>query len=198
MEAVGGGVGQGPIGQAGRGGRTPGAGPGAAACPAGRAAAGGGGRRNPRGRRPQPPLPPHARRHAAQGHRAGRPFPRRTGGAAVQYMYFPEKQNACGDDYPYDSGNGPIAFQPGTWHTVEHRIVMNTPGAHDGIIEAWFDGKQALSNKTFLYRLAGATFGIDTLYFSTFFGGSDSTWAPSAPQIADFDDFIVSTGPITH
>ena len=122
----------------------------------------------------------------------------RTGGAAVQYMYFPEKLNACGDDYDYDTGNGPITFSTGTWHTVEHRIVMNTPGDHDGILEAWLDGLPALSQKAFLYRLAGATYGIDTLYFSTFFGGSDSTWAPSSAQIVDFDDFIVSTGPITH
>jgi hypothetical protein len=122
----------------------------------------------------------------------------RTGGEVVQYMYFPEKQNACGDDYMYDLGNGPIDFQPGKWHTVEHRIVMNTPGEHDGIVEAWFDGAPALSEKAFIYRLAGATFGIDTLYFSTFFGGGDSSWAPSTAQIADFDDFIVSTGPISH
>lgn len=122
----------------------------------------------------------------------------RTGGDAVQYMYFPEKQNACGDDYLYETGNGAVKFQPGSWHTVEHRIVMNTPGATDGIVEAWFDGKMALSDKTFLLRLADGTYGIDTLYFSTFFGGGDSSWAPSTPQIADFDEFIVSTAPITH
>ncbi|MBK9262765.1 MAG: hypothetical protein IPM54_23550 [Polyangiaceae bacterium] len=122
----------------------------------------------------------------------------RSGGGAVQYMYFPEKQNPCGDDFAYDTGNGPIAFQPGTWHTVEHRIVMNTPGENDGVLEAWFDGASALSQKAFSFRLAGATFGIDTLYFSTFFGGSDASWAPTAPQMVDFDDFVVSTGPITH
>lgn len=122
----------------------------------------------------------------------------RTGGDAVQYMYFPDKQNACGDDYLYETGNGAVKFQPGSWHTVEHRIVMNTPGTSDGIVEAWFDGKLALSDKSFLLRLADGTYGIDTLYFSTFFGGGDSSWAPSAPQIADFDEFIVATAPITH
>ena len=73
---------------------------------------------------------------------------------------------------------------------------MNTPGAHDGILQAWFDGSLALDNQTFIYRIATATFGIDALYFSTFFGGSDATWAPTAAQVADFDDFIVSDQPI--
>jgi len=120
----------------------------------------------------------------------------RTGGAAVQYMYFPEKMNACGDDYPYTSGGSEVVFEPGTWHTVEHRLVMNTPGEHDGVLQAWFDKKPALDEQAFLFRLAGASYGVDTLYFSTFFGGSDGTWAPPSAQTADFDDFIVSTGPI--
>jgi hypothetical protein len=65
-------------------------------------------------------------------------------------------------------------------------------------LQAWFDGQPALDEQAFLFRLAGATYGIDTLYFSTFFGGGDQSWAPASAQIADFDDFIVSTGPITH
>lgn len=120
----------------------------------------------------------------------------RTGGAAVQYMYFPEKVNACGDDFEYLGGGQPAHFAPGTWHTVEHRIVMNAEGQHDGVLQAWFDGELALSDAAFSYRVTGATFGIDALYFSTFFGGGDATWAPSADQIADFDDFVISTSKI--
>jgi hypothetical protein len=111
----------------------------------------------------------------------------RTDGAAVQYMYFPEKIEACGDDYAYA-----IAFTPGAWHTVEHRIVMNTPGEHDGVLQAWFDGELALDDTAFLYRLADGTYGVDALYFSTFFGGGDATWAPSADQTVDFDDFVIT------
>lgn len=73
---------------------------------------------------------------------------------------------------------------------------MNLAGAQDGVLEAWFDGQPVLSDKTFRYRLAGAQFGGDTLYFSTFFGGSDASWAPTAAQTVDFDDLIVSTHPI--
>ncbi|NUP04566.1 MAG: hypothetical protein HOW73_00715 [Polyangiaceae bacterium] len=120
----------------------------------------------------------------------------RTAGAAVQYMYFPEKVNDCGDDYDYASGGSATQFEPGTWHTVEHHLEMNTPGEHDGILKAWFDGEPALDEQMFLYRLADATYEIDTLYFSTFFGGGDSSWAPTSDQVVDFDDFVVKTGRI--
>ncbi|MGC4000750.1 MAG: hypothetical protein QM767_26175 [Anaeromyxobacter sp.] len=114
----------------------------------------------------------------------------------MQYMYFPEKVNSCGDDYVYETNDTKVTFTPGVWHRVQHHIRMNTPGAHDGILQAWFDGNLALDEQAFLYRLAGATFGIDALYFSTFFGGSDDTWAPSTQQILDFDDFLISETPI--
>jgi hypothetical protein len=119
-------------------------------------------------------------------------------GGIIQYMYFPEKVQLCGDGFKYMSGDNPAQFEPGTWHTVEHRLVMNTPGAPDGVLQAWFDGEPALDDQAFLYRLADATYGIDALYFSTFFGGNDASYAPTSDQILDFDDFIVSTGPIAH
>jgi hypothetical protein len=116
----------------------------------------------------------------------------RTGGAVVQYLYYPEKTNDCGDDFAYRVNGQNLTFTPGKWHTVEHRIVMNRAGEHNGVLQTWFDGVLALDNQAFLYRASGATFGIDALYFSTFFGGSDSTWAPPSAQVADFDDFVVT------
>jgi hypothetical protein len=120
----------------------------------------------------------------------------RPGGACVQYMYFPEKVNSCGDDYVYQTDSAKVVFTPGVWHRVRHRIRMNTPGVHDGILQAWFDGNVALDEQAFLYRTATSSFGIDALYFSTFFGGSDDTWAPSTTQTLDFDDFVISKTPI--
>lgn len=118
----------------------------------------------------------------------------RTGGGAVQYMYTPNRVNACGDDYPYAIAGATATFTPGEWHRVLHHLRMNTPGQADGVLEAWFDGAPALARTDMLYRPTGGTFQIDALYFSTFFGGSDATWAPTTDQIADFDDFVI-TGP---
>jgi hypothetical protein len=120
----------------------------------------------------------------------------RPAGGCVQYLYYPEKVNSCGDDFAYQAGGVKLAFRPGVWHRVQHRIRMNTPGAHDGMLQAWFDGALALDEPAFLYRVATESFGIDALYFSTFFGGSDASWAPSAAQIIDFDDFVISEAPM--
>ena len=89
-------------------------------------------------------------------------------------------------------------FVPGTWYTVESHVVMNTAGQHNGVLAAWVDRVQMVSLTNFYYRVAGATFGIDALYFSTFFGGSDASWAPTAAQTVDYDDSVISTAPISH
>jgi hypothetical protein len=122
----------------------------------------------------------------------------RTMGRAVQYVYYAEKESACGDDFDYELDGSPFSFERGTWHTIEHHLVMNTPGEADGVLEAWVDGEPVLAVDDIVYRSASASFKIDTLYFSTFFGGSDITYAPLMSQTLDYDDFIVSTAPITH
>lgn len=121
----------------------------------------------------------------------------RGGGDIVQYVYWPEQPNTCGDDLDYETGGDALSFNPGQWHTVEHRVRMNTVGSQDGVLEAWVDGELSLSDDARLWRNDG-TFAIDTLYFSTFFGGSDSSWAPASAQTVDFDDLVVSTEPLSH
>ena len=121
----------------------------------------------------------------------------RGGGDIVQYVYWPEQPNTCGDDLDYEAGGNARAFEPGQWHTVEHRVRMNTVGNQDGVLEGWVDGELSLSDDGRLWR-SDDSFAIDTLYFSTFFGGSDNSWAPASAQTIDFDDLIVSTAPISH
>lgn len=122
----------------------------------------------------------------------------RSRGRAVQYVYHAGKQSQCGDDFEYELDEEPFVFQRGHWHVLEHHLVMNTPGEADGILEAWVDGEPVLVRSDIRYRPAGKNFKIDTLYFSTFFGGNDQSYAPRAAQTLDYDDFIVSTEPITH
>lgn len=120
----------------------------------------------------------------------------RRDGNAVQYMYFPDKESSCGDDYPYETGSGPVRFEPGTWHTVVHHLRINTPGQPDGVLQAWVDGQRVLDEQDFSYRRGDGTYAIDGLYFSTFFGGSGAEWAPTRDEFVDYDDFLVCTGPI--
>ncbi|EDM73661.1 hypothetical protein PPSIR1_39210 [Plesiocystis pacifica SIR-1] len=122
----------------------------------------------------------------------------RTDGRAVQYMYWPEKVENCGDDYDYMLDDTPVTFAPGQWHLVEHRLRMNTPGVADGVLQAWMDGELVLDEQDFLYRTADYDYAVDAMYFSTFFGGSGADWAPTTDETVDFDDFVVCEGPITH
>ena len=114
----------------------------------------------------------------------------RTQGNAVQYVYHPDQPNNYGEDLPWTIEDQVVQFTPGQWHEVVHEIKMNTPGQNDGHVTCWFDGVKALEAEAMRFRDI-ADFGIDGLYFSTFFGGSNSTWATSKDETVLFDDFHI-------
>jgi hypothetical protein len=119
----------------------------------------------------------------------------RAGGAAVQYVYFPRQASTYGIDLPYLSPSGaPARFQPGTWHLVEQRIVMNTPGQANGVLQAWLDGHLVLDEHGRVWRLDDRVH-IDAFYFSTFFGGNDPSWGATRDEVVDFDDFVIGPRP---
>ena len=120
----------------------------------------------------------------------------RSGGEAVQYLYHPDQPGTYGEDLGWDVG-GKRVFTPGVWVRVEHRIVMNTPGKKDGVVQAWWDGKLALSREDIRFRDV-SSFAIDGFYFSTFFGGGDQSWASTRDEVVYFDDVVIATEPITH
>ncbi len=121
----------------------------------------------------------------------------RAGGQVVQYVYHPDITD-YGEDMEWNVA-GQRYFAPGKWHCVETQIVMNTvvggAGQYDGVVRSWFDGELALERTDIRFRDV-ETVQVDGLYFSTFFGGSDATWAPPTNQGAQFDNFVVSAGPI--
>jgi len=114
----------------------------------------------------------------------------RQNGALENYVYHSSQRSFYGDDELWN-----VDAVPGQWHNVQHRIVMNTVGQKNGIIEAWLDGRKVLSINNIEFRKL-ASIGINQFYFSTFFGGNDSSWAPSSDQIITFDNFAISTDPV--
>jgi hypothetical protein len=74
---------------------------------------------------------------------------------------------------------------------------MNTPGKTDGVFQAWFDGTRVLNLQSIRFR-DDTSYAIDMLMFSVFFGGSDETFATSKDEYLYFDDFVLSTSPVTH
>lgn len=101
----------------------------------------------------------------------------REGGVAVTYLYYLDQPGEYGVDFPWTYSDGKaVRFIPGQWHAVTHRIIMNKLGKNDGIIEGWFDGTKVLRKEGL--KLRGAVcgnLGINQFYFSTFFGGNDSS-----------------------
>ena len=91
--------------------------------------------------------------------------------------------------YGSDLGLGRWQFQAdGQWHTLSQHIHLNTPGAADGFIDVAYNGALVAHLTGITFRTDTAT-QVDSLMFSTFFGGHDSTWAPSTTQHIDFAAF---------
>lgn len=114
----------------------------------------------------------------------------RVNGALENYVYHANQANFYGDDEHWN-----VSATPGIWHRIQHRVVLNTVGQQNGILEAWLDGTKVLSSNTLEYRKTD-TIGINLFYFSTFFGGNDVSWAPSTDQRIFYDNFTISTNPI--
>lgn len=113
-------------------------------------------------------------------------------GAIAQHVYHPEQTDFYGEIYPWHT-----LFRTNTWHHIEHRVVMNTPGQHNGILQTWLDGTLALNLQNLRYRDTEAL-GIDTFYFTTFFGDDGPSTGPSKDETITFDTLMIATSPITH
>ena len=111
----------------------------------------------------------------------------RTSGAGEVYAYLPSS-----DKFGTSLGRGDFSFSPGKWQCLEQEVTLNTPGQKNGVVRAWLDGKPAYHNEHLEYRTV-ASLKIEGVFFSTFFGGGDSSWAPSRDLHADFAHF--ATGP---
>lgn len=119
-------------------------------------------------------------------------------GAVCQYVYHMDKPGTYGEDlywaYPNHGWSSTRRyFIPGEWHEVKTRVIINSPGEFNGRITSWLDGDLGLDS-IIRFRDFGVThFAVDKFLFSTFFGGSDSTWAPVKDEYIYFDDFLIST-----
>jgi len=114
-------------------------------------------------------------------------------GSAIQYVYHPDQPSRYGDGMQWNGG----ALPKGQWVTVETRVKLNTPGERNGVVQGWMNGRKVLDRSGVRFRDTN-NLKIDGLFFSTFFGGADSSWAPTKNEHIDFDDFVISKSPITH
>lgn len=110
----------------------------------------------------------------------------RSGGDGEVYAYLPTSE-----DHGTSLGRGCWYFPTDRWVAIEQRVRLNTPNVPDGEVTVWQDGREVLTQTGLLFRTTDEL-RIDGVFFSTFFGGGDSSWASPVDQYADFAGFAVS------
>lgn len=125
----------------------------------------------------------------------------RSGGQGEVYAYIPKEQESgfcsradvhCDFNYGHSLGRGKWTFKKGQWQNIAQYVHLNTPGHTDGYIRVFLDGKQVHEIQNIALRNQ-ASLQINGMLFSTFFGGSDSSWATPHSVYSYFKNFVLST-----
>jgi hypothetical protein len=110
----------------------------------------------------------------------------RTNGAGEIYAYI---SGVTG--YGLDLGLGDFTWPADDqWQTVSLHVVLNTPGQSNGQAVLSLDGNAVIDATGLDITETGTP--ISGLFFSTFYGGHDPSWAPTAAMHLDFQDFSAS------
>ncbi|MGK4579425.1 polysaccharide lyase [Kitasatospora sp. HPMI-4] len=100
------------------------------------------------------------------------------------YLYTPTNSGPTG--YGVDLGVGTWKWAPdGKWHSVEQSVNRGT-----GDITVWYDGRQVFAARKAATGIGSIPFS--GVFFSTFYGGHDTSWGPKTTQHAYFADFSLS------
>ncbi|KAG0023127.1 hypothetical protein BGZ82_010816 [Podila clonocystis] len=110
----------------------------------------------------------------------------RGSGAGEVYAYVPADPKSkfcqtpevqCNDVYGKSIGRGLIYFRPGQWTRLDMIMSLNEPaGNQNGQLQVYMNGNQVISLDNIPYRTTGMV-GFQGLMFSSFFGGSDPSYA---------------------
>lgn len=116
----------------------------------------------------------------------------RADGQGEAYVYHKNQADNYGDrlSFPDD-----FHFPTETPVRVRIRVSMNDVGKRNGKLYVWIrtgeSPEQLLISRTDMEWRSVSTFGVDSVYFETFHGGSDKTWAPTKPCWAEFGEMGV-------
>lgn len=113
----------------------------------------------------------------------------RKNGAGEVYAYIPtpnglckENDIICNDDYGISLNRGSFSFAGGQWNRITLLVQLNNPpNIANGNLMMFYNDIQAIVQQNLQFR-SSTSVNAGGLFFSTFFGGSDSSWA--TPQTA--------------
>jgi len=107
----------------------------------------------------------------------------RQNAAGEIYAYIPEtdalcseKKIICNSDFGISMSRGNFTFVAGQWNTITILVQLNDPTSSNGNMQLYFNNDLAI-NQTGLKIRTDSSLMANGLFFSTFFGGSDSSFA---------------------
>ena len=110
----------------------------------------------------------------------------RKNGEGELYAYLPGSK-----DWGTSLGKGSWFFKSGEWYKLQHKIKLNEVGKENGEVAIWLNDKLIYQQDGLEFRKTDSL-KINGIFFSTFFGGNDNTWASPENTYIDFDDFETS------
>lgn len=86
------------------------------------------------------------------------------------YAYHADMEEEYGDLWSWTRGGAGI-LERERWYCLEQRVKLNTPGEHDGIVQAWVDGAVALDKREVRLRVA-PTLRVERVWMNVYHGGT--------------------------
>ncbi|KAJ9116422.1 hypothetical protein QFC22_004864 [Naganishia vaughanmartiniae] len=127
----------------------------------------------------------------------------RDDGAGEVYAYLPEKINnickqgnvICDPTYGISLGRGQFTFQRGAWNDLALYVQLNNPpSAKNGIIQLYHNGNKVIEFNNLVLRTSSSIPSVSGQMFSTFFGGSDTSWSTPTRQFTYYRDMRMFAG----
>jgi len=125
----------------------------------------------------------------------------RTNGQGEVYAYVLQDNNICNDSglqcndqFGISMNRGSFSFASGQWNRVTMLVRLNSPNdVANGQVVLYFNDVHTIEHDDIHYRTSNV---ITTggLYFSTFFGGGDSSWATPTLTHTYFRNFQMFAG----
>ncbi|KAF9976181.1 hypothetical protein BGZ73_009035 [Actinomortierella ambigua] len=126
----------------------------------------------------------------------------RQNGIGEVYAYIPDDSKFCKDSnvqcndvYGTSIGRGVLYFPQGQWTRVDMIMQLNEPaGVANGKLVIYLNGNKVVDMNSVPYRSTGKV-AFHGLMFSTFFGGSDESYATPTDQYIYFKNIQMAVGP---
>ncbi|OYW30870.1 MAG: hypothetical protein B7Z47_02835 [Chthoniobacter sp. 12-60-6] len=108
-------------------------------------------------------------------------------GRGEAYVYHKNQKGDYGDSLHFPAD---FRFPMDAPVKVRIGVTMNAVGKRDGTLRVWIDEKLLVERTEMEWRSVDS-FGVDGLYFETFHGGGDASWAPTRPCWVEFSEMKV-------